>query len=386
MHPGPGRVLHFGRPPDQPRRPRKMTSRTHRRRRHVDRRRTRPRTHADDPGPDRAVDRDGRRPAAAASRCCTSSSARRPAGRSASTRIPDGFKLSVVIPVYNEERWLRELVRRVQAVPIPKEIDPRRRLLDRRHPRHPAASCEQQYDNVRVVLPAEEPGQGRGAPRRASSTATGDLVIVQDADLEYDPAEYPQLIQPILEGKADVVYRLAVHRREPPRAVLLALGRQQGADAAVEHVHQPEPDRHGDLLQGLPPRGASRASRSRANRFGFEPEVTAKIARKRRRPPRGAIYEVPISYSRPDLRGRQEDRPEGRLPGAVLHRPLRLRGLTWRRAEAKPWPAFRPLPWGRGQRCASTAGEGELATRSPVNVGPLTPASKLADLLPQGEG
>ena len=69
---------------------------------------------------------------------------------------------------------------------------------------------------------------------------------------------------------------------------------QQDAHHALEHVHQPEPDRHGDLLQGLPPRGASRASNLKANRFGFEPEVTAKIAAK---DGRWRIYEVPISYS-----------------------------------------------------------------------------------------
>ena len=113
--------------------------------------------------------------------------------------IPPGFKLSVVIPVYNEERWLAELVRRVQAVEIPKELI---LVNDFSTDGTPAilAQLEKQYDNVRVFHQPKNMGKG-AALREGFKHCTGDLVIVQDADWEYDPAEFPKLIQPILDGE-----------------------------------------------------------------------------------------------------------------------------------------------------------------------------------------
>src|SRR5258708_4199936 len=116
--------------------------------------------------------------------------------------IPDGFKISVVIPVYNERQWVRELVRRVNAVPMPKEIilvddcstDGTREILK-----------EFEQEGHKVVYQPVNQGKG-AAVRTGFQHATGDVVVVQDADLEYDPAEYPRLVQPILEGRADVVF------------------------------------------------------------------------------------------------------------------------------------------------------------------------------------
>src|SRR4051794_19489483 len=117
--------------------------------------------------------------------------------------IPDGFKLSVVIPVYNEERWLREVVRRVREVPIPKEVI----LVDDCSTDGTRAILRELEvdDDCKVVY--QEVNQGKGAALRTGfQHATGDVVVVQDADLEYDPSEYPRLLQPILEGRADVVF------------------------------------------------------------------------------------------------------------------------------------------------------------------------------------
>src|SRR5262245_24981022 len=116
--------------------------------------------------------------------------------------FPSGFKLSVVIPVYNERRWVRELLQRVQAVAIPKEIilvddcstDGTRDILR-----------ELEDENVRVIYQPHNQGKG-AALREGFRHAQGDIVIVQDADLEYDPGEYPRLIQPIIENRADVVF------------------------------------------------------------------------------------------------------------------------------------------------------------------------------------
>src|SRR6516164_193748 len=116
--------------------------------------------------------------------------------------IPANFKLSVVIPVYNEREYIQQLLARVQAVPIPKEIivvddcstDGTRDILK-----------ELESDEVRVFLQPHNQGKG-AALREGFRHVTGDVVVVQDADLEYDPAEYPLLIQPILEKRADVVF------------------------------------------------------------------------------------------------------------------------------------------------------------------------------------
>jgi glycosyltransferase involved in cell wall biosynthesis len=204
--------------------------------------------------------------------------------------IPPGFKLSVVIPVYNEERWIREVVRRVQAVPINKELvivedcstDKTRDILK-----------ELEGGNVRIFY--QERNQGKGAAlRRGFQEATGDVVLVQDADLEYDPAEYPRLLQPIIEDRADVVFG-SRFIGETHRVLyfwhyiankMLTLLSNWFTNLNLTDMETCYKVFRREVLKDI---------KVKSNRFGFEPEITAKVARRRNPPWR--VYEIPISYS-----------------------------------------------------------------------------------------
>ena len=198
------------------------------------------------------------------------------------------MKLSVVIPVYNERDTVLELIRRVEAVPISKEIivvddfstDSTRELLESL----PASN------DLRVLFQPQNMGKG-AALRRGFEAVTGDVVIVQDADLEYDPADYHALIQPILDEKADVVFgsrflggphRVLFFWHYVGNKVLTTLSNMM-TDLNLTDMETCYKAFRADLLKQV---------RLRENRFGFEPEFTAKIAKTRAR-----VYEVPISYS-----------------------------------------------------------------------------------------
>jgi len=206
--------------------------------------------------------------------------------------IPKGFKLSVVIPCYNELRWIQTLVQRVQDVPIPKEIiivddfskDGTRDLLKR-----------MESDTVRVFYQPHNQGKG-AALREGFRHATGDVVVVQDADLEYDPSEYPRLIQPILDNKADVVYGsrfIGEHHRvlyfwhSVANHMLTTLS-NMFTNLNLTDMETCYKVFRREVIQGM---------NLKSDRFGFEPEVTAKVARKRADGSNWRIYEVPISYS-----------------------------------------------------------------------------------------
>ena len=188
--------------------------------------------------------------------------------------LPTGFKLSVVIPVYNEERWVREVVRRVRAVDIPKEII----LVDDCSTDGTRAILKEMEadDDLRVIYQPRNRGKG-AALREGFRHATGDVVIVQDADLEYDPDEYPRLIQPIVEGRADVVYG-SRFIGETHRVLyfwhsvgnrLLTLMSNLFTDLNLTDMETCYKVFRREVLQGLT---------LKSDRFGFEPEITAKIA------------------------------------------------------------------------------------------------------------
>jgi glycosyltransferase involved in cell wall biosynthesis len=203
------------------------------------------------------------------------------------------MKLSVVIPVYNEEKTLREILARVRATPYDKEIV----LVD---------DCSQ--DGTRAILKELEAdedlsihyhavNQGKGAALRTGfQQVTGDVVLIQDADLEYDPGEYPILLEPLEKGMADVVYG---SRFKGARMSRVHLYWHQMANNFLTWVSNMFTNLNltdmetcykvfkREVLEGI---------ELKSNRFGFEPEITAKIARKRLDGQRVRIYEVPISY------------------------------------------------------------------------------------------
>jgi hypothetical protein len=206
--------------------------------------------------------------------------------------LPDGFKLSVVIPVFNERDWIGTLVNRVHAVPIPKEVivvddgssDGTQEIL---------AGLQETIPDVRVVRHVENRGKG-AALRTGFEHATGDVVLVQDGDLEYDPAEYPKLLQPILENRADVVYgsrfigeshRVLYFWHSIANRVLTMLSNM------FTNLNLTDMETCFKVFR----REVLADVRLKSNRFGFEPEITAKIAKHRQ--PKWRVYEIPISYS-----------------------------------------------------------------------------------------
>jgi len=200
------------------------------------------------------------------------------------------MKLSVVIPVYNEAATIAALIGRVQAVDVPKEII----VVDdgsNDGTRPALKELEGRYDNLRVILQLKN--QGKGAALRVGfKQATGDFVLVQDADLEYDPTDYPVLLKPLIEGKADVVYGSRFLTTKEHRVLffwhsvgnqVLTLISNMFTNLNLTDMETGYKVFRREIIQSI---------RLEQNRFGFEPEITVKISRMKLR-----IYEVGISYS-----------------------------------------------------------------------------------------
>ena len=197
-----------------------------------------------------------------------------------------GPRLSIVIPVYNERATIEEVLKRVQAVPLDKEVV----VVDDGSTDGTGELLRSLHDpGVRVIV--QMPNRGKGAAlRRGFAEARGAIVIVQDADLEYDPADYAQLLEPIERGVADVVYG-SRFLGGPHRVLLfwhsvgnhlLSMLSNMLTNLNLTDVWTCYKVFRAEVLQSLT---------LREDRFGFEAEVTAKIARGHWR-----IYEVPISY------------------------------------------------------------------------------------------
>jgi glycosyltransferase involved in cell wall biosynthesis len=205
---------------------------------------------------------------------------------------PQMNKLSIVIPVYNEERWVAQLLERVLAADacgLAKELvvvddcstDGTAKILEQHAARHPE-----------IKLYRQDPNRGKGAAlRRGFREATGDVVLVQDADLEYDPSEYPVLLGPILDGRADVVlgsrflggpHRVLFYWHSVGNKILTTLS-NVFTNLNLTDMETCYKVFRAEVIKSI---------ELEQERFGFEPEVVAKVARLGAR-----IYEVPISYS-----------------------------------------------------------------------------------------
>ena len=211
-------------------------------------------------------------------------------GASGRTAIPDGeLRLSVLIPVYDEEATIAQVVELVRSVGVPVEVicvndcsrDGSAAILDR-------LKAEGKIDRV-IHQPVN---RGKGAAiRTAIAASTGNVVVVQDADLEYDPADWPVLLKPIIDGRADAVFgsrflggphRVLYFWHSVGNTVLTTLS-NMFTNLNLTDMETCYKAIRGDLARSLT---------IKSDRFGFEPEVTARLAQARAR-----IYEVPISYS-----------------------------------------------------------------------------------------
>src|SRR4029077_15171359 len=216
-------------------------------------------------------------------------------------------KLSVVIPVYNEKATIDEILRRVIEAPMRKEIilvddcstDGTRQILQNlaaRQSRGDAFAAYNEGDDpielrdLRFFFQSQNQGKG-AALRRGFAEATGEIILVQDADLEYDPRDYPKLLEPILEGRADVVYG-SRFLGGPPRVHYFLHYVANKALTLLSDIFTNLKLTDMETCYKVFRREVLNDIQLKSNRFGFEPEITAKIAKRKWR-----IYEVPISYA-----------------------------------------------------------------------------------------
>src|SRR5438034_4844372 len=196
--------------------------------------------------------------------------------------------LSVVVPCYNERATVAELLRGVKEVPVDKEII----VIDDKSTdgaKDVVAALARQWPEIRHVLQPVNKGKG-AALRRGIAEARGEIVLIQDADLEYDPDEYPKLIQPIVDGHADVVFGSRFEGY--PRRVMLYWHRMGNTFLTFLSNLTTNLDLTDmETCYKVFRRDVIQSINLQSNRFGIEPEVTAKVAKRGYR-----IFEVPISY------------------------------------------------------------------------------------------
>ncbi len=204
-------------------------------------------------------------------------------------------KISVVIPIYNEEKTLEEIISAVENADtfhLEKEI-----ILVNDCSRDRSAEILKKYEGKHIIL-HHKSNQGKGSALKTGiGHATGDIILIQDADLEYDPAEYPSMLKPILDGKADVVYGSRFMGGQPHRVLyywhyvgnkMLTRISNMLTNLNLTDMETCYKAFTKEIMDQIHPKLQSK-------RFGFEPEVTARIAKLAKRD-KCRIYEIGISY------------------------------------------------------------------------------------------
>lgn len=197
------------------------------------------------------------------------------------------MKLSILMPVYNEEERLADAVKQALAVTYPCEVE---LVIVNDGSRDGTAEVLDRLDDARVRVVHHPRNQGKGAAiRTAAESATGEYMVILDADLEYDPEDIPRLLEPVLDGRATIVYGNRQFGSHSAYSFWYVMGNKAVTTAANVLYNS----YIGDLETcfKLMPVALYRSLRIRSQGFGMEAEVTGKLLRRKLRP-----YEVPISY------------------------------------------------------------------------------------------